>query len=148
MTWRDPPPLADLGKAEWTRSSDRVIGMSRVAGVSNADLGWAAERAVAVITGWRREGGSTEFDLVDDETRTAWEVKACSVFAGEYKMKLKRSEVLAKLAAAARRGLRPGSIIAVVDEADVAWAYARDGIGSFRLTGPERGWRFLGSQKL
>ena len=147
MSWVDPPPKLDLGAAEWQRSASRVIGMSRFGNLSNADLGELVERALARELGLDRYPG-TAFDLQTPDGQTAYEVKACSVGSGEYKIKAKGAEMRAKAAEASARGITPAVVIAIVDAAGVIYAYARDGLGAFRLTGPERGWRFLGTARL
>lgn len=119
-------------------------------GLSNTVLGDRVEAALVRLPGWKalhttyRQGA---FD-VEGPDGVWYEVKACSVFASEYKAKPKAHEIRSKMNALARASREGGMIIAVVDEKLRAWIYRRPGLGAFRLPSDGRGWEFVGRVKL
>ena len=75
-----------------------------------------------------------------------FEVKAMTTHADEYKVKMKAREVASKLAYAQQNGLRPGTMMVVMDiDNGVAYVYWREGIVSARLN---RNWNFLAQVEL
>lgn len=133
MPWVDPPKLKG-SRAPTTAG-----------GLSTAELGRRVEHALAQHLGFELLHPSIAqgpFDLGCGDA--VFEVKAVTTAAHEYKAKPSRAAVLRKRAAAV--GKVPHTLIAPVDlDAGVVHAYARRGIGAFRLTSPSQGWEYLGS---
>ncbi len=74
-----------------------------------------------------------------------FEVKTMTVNAQEYKVKMKASEVDEKLAYAKENGLKPATMMVVLDsKKGKAWAFWRKGLGNCRLSGNGAGWNYLG----
>jgi hypothetical protein len=138
--WIEPP--VPTGKP-----GERRGGGMTATGLTNTELGDAVERALQQAFGYedahpgRRQGA---FDLrVGNDV---FEVKAVTTAACEYKAKPKKAEVAGKLAYAAERGLNPHVMIVVYDEAEQQiHAYAKAGVGAYRLTGPHAGWAYIGT---
>lgn len=142
LAWHEPP--APTGKA-----GERKGGGMTAVGITNTKLGDAVEHALTAL-GFedahpgRRQG---PFDLRFGEN--AYEVKAVSQSASEYKAKPKRHEVEGKLAHAKQHGLKPHVMIVVYEPgAKRVHAYVKEGVGAYRLTGPEQGWSYIGSVAL
>jgi len=131
------------------REGEVRMGMSGL-GMTNTELGDRVEAALAKRAGWKalhstyRQGS---FD-VEGPDGIWYEVKACSVYASEYKAKPSAKDVREKLAYALGCDREPGTIIAVVDKKMRAWIYRRDGLGSFRLGDTGLGWTFVGKVKV
>jgi len=127
-----PPPPSGTGE-RWN-------------GLTNTALGDLVEAAVvdqlgaeSLLPEGKRQG---PLDLRLGEY--GFEVKSCARTAKEYKAKPKKREAEEKRAAAIEHGLKPGTMIVVVDEA-VGYVYWREGIGAFRLTSE---WQFGGTVEL
>jgi hypothetical protein len=140
--WKCPPePRPRAGGGNGLSASGRT----------NTALGDLVEAAIAKALGWKHLVAGTRVGPFDLETPDGvlCEVKACSVYASEYKAKPKAREVLAKVEAAAKLGKDTATVIAVVED-DEAWIYRRAGLGCFRLAadGEGRGWVFEGVVKL
>jgi hypothetical protein len=140
LEWQEPP-------APTGRAGDRKAGGFTADGVTNTKLGDAAEKTLQRYLGFlnahpgRRQG---PFDL--RLGRNAYEVKTVSVSSTEYKAKPKASEMVGKREYARQNGLVAHTMIAVFDPvAGRVYAYAKEGIGAYRLTGPQNGWSYLGS---
>jgi hypothetical protein len=132
--WQAPP--APLGRGGY-----RPGGVT-AAGQTSTELGDAVEAALVAQLGFERAlaPGVRQGPIDVFAGDYAFEVKAVTRQACEYKAKPKKREVAQKLAAAAQMGKVPAMVMVVVDGAR-GWAYWREGIGAFRLT--DR-WQFAG----
>lgn len=126
--------------------------------MSNTELGDVVERALAVKLGWTPlvgagagTGRQGPFDLIDENGMYV-EVKACSVYAAEYKVKSDARATMRKANAMRALGVKGGTVLAVVERRRsgklVAWVYRRDGVGCFRLGANGVGWEFVGKVKV
>lgn len=123
-------------------------------GMSNMELGDRVEHAIAEQLGWTPLVGALAgkvrqgpFDLMDPKGRVC-EVKACSVLAAEYKVKPSAHSIMAKVAAAEKLGVKPCTVLAVVEADGRAWVYRKNGLGSFRLPRDGAGWKFVGTVQI
>lgn len=119
-------------------------------GMSNMALGDKVEHAIADQLGWTPLVGARAgrvrqgpFDLMDPKGRVC-EVKACSVGAAEYKVKPSAHATLAKMKAAREMGVKPCTVLAIVEDDGRTWIYRRRGLGSYRLPRDGAGWKFVG----
>jgi len=143
LEWHDPPqPVGQKG--------ERKGGGLTAIGVTNTKLGDEVEHALQQAMGFkdahpgRRQG---PFDLVMGDN--AYEVKAVSRSATEYKAKPKKHEVEGKLAYAQEHALKPHIMIVVYDpEEKHIHAYVKEGVGAYRLTNPDSGWSYIGKVPL
>jgi len=78
----------------------------------------------------------------------AFEVKAVTTESSEYKIKMKGHELRGKERYARLKGLKPASMIVVMDyKKGEAHAYWRKGLGNYRLSNsPE--WNYMGTAKV
>lgn len=139
--WHEPPaPEGKGGKAG---------GFSAI-GITNTKLGDAVEHALQQHLGMKDAHPGARQGPVDLlYGRHAYEVKAQSIAAKEYHAKPKSSEIADKRAFAEEHGLVPHTMIAVYDPRERrVHAYSKEGIGAYRLTGPENGWSYHGSVPL
>lgn len=96
-----------------------------------------------------REGSTLDREY--DHSGWAFEVKAVSTTAKEYKAKPKAFEMEGKRRYAQKHGLKPATMIAVYDaQAGEVHCYWRPGIGAFRLKPNETGkdWNYMGTVKV
>lgn len=127
--------------------------------MTNTELGDLVEAALVRKFGWTPLVGAGAgkvrqgpFDMVDDRGMYV-EVKACSVYAAEYKVKPSAHAVEAKMKAASEMGVEAGTVIAIVDR-DLksgklkAWVYRRPGLGCYRLGTSGVNWEFVGKAKV
>jgi hypothetical protein len=131
------------------KSGGKAGGWSSIKGMTNTSLGDMAEQAVSQF-GLRSllpEGKrQNPLDMEYDHSGYAFEVKACSVTATEYKAKPKAKEVAEKVAYAKKHKLKPATMIAVVDVANgQIHAYWRPGIGAYKLTQSGENWHYMGT---
>lgn len=125
--------------------------------MTNTELGDLVEAALAKRWGWEplvgAGAGKTRqgpFDLID-ERGVYVEVKACSVYAKEYKVKSDARAVTRKGAAAAAMGVEFGTVMVIVERKGGklrGWVYRREGVGCFRLGANPVGWEFVGKLKV
>jgi len=102
-------------------------------GLTNTELGDRVELALTQLGFETALDGKRQgpFDVLYGNH--AFEVKACTTAAKEYKAKPKKAEVERKKTAAEKLGYAPATAIVVVDD-EVGHVYWREGIGAFRLT--------------
>lgn len=148
VTWQDPPALERCTNCTTPGVKG---GYSNVPGLSNAKLGYLVEKALAKHLGFELAHPSRPqgpFDLLKGDN--AYEVKAMTVGAREYKVKSSKVAIERKRKHAKLHRLKPHTIIAVVDAtATMAYAYVRPGVGAFRLPNTMvRGWKYLGAVPL
>lgn len=127
--------------------------------MTNTELGDLVERALVRKLGWTPLVGAAAgkvrqgpFDMVDERGMYV-EVKACSVYAGEYKVKPSVVAIEAKLAAAASMGVEAGTVMVIVDRSLKSgklrgFVYRRPGLGCFRLGMSGVNWEFVGKVKV
>jgi len=129
LSWEDPPP--PLGNRQRTETGTA--------------LGDRVEHALCDQLGFislnldRRQGA-----LDVKRGVLAFEVKAVTREATEYKVKCSTAQAERKRQAARAMGLIASSCLVVVD-GQVGWVYLRAGVGAFRLT---RDWLYCGQIKL
>ena len=132
-------PPAPLG------SGSGVAGGFTASGLTNTELGDRVEAALIEQMSFKSAlGGKRQGPIDVIAEGYAFEVKAVTRQAQEYKCKPKKHEVAEKLAAAESMGLDPAMVMVVVDGSE-GWVYAREGIGAFRLTTK---WSHLGTVTL
>ena len=143
LAWSDPtPPQGKPG---------RKAGGVTATGETNTSFGDRVEAALDQL-GFRSilpEGQrQNPLDREYDHSGWAFEVKAVTTSATEYKAKPKKAEVESKIAYARAKKLKAGMMIVVADvKAKTAKVYWREGIGAFRLTkSPE--WHYAGEVTL
>jgi hypothetical protein len=125
--------------------------------MTNTELGDLVEAALARVLGWKPlvgHGAGTvrqgAFDMID-ERGVYVEVKACSVYAKEYKVKTGAHAQIAKMEKAAELGLQMGTVIVVVKRTSKGLkgsVYRRDSLGNFRLGDDGSAWEFVGKVKI
>lgn len=104
-------------------------------GMTNTALGDAVERALVEQRGLANlhpDKRQAPLDVRDGDR--AFEVKAVTTAAAEYKAKPKGREVESKRAEARRLGLRPAMMIVVVSADGVGRVYWKEGIGAYRVS--------------
>ena len=144
QAWREPP--APRGKGV------KAGGFSAT-GRTNTEVGDAAEAALEQFGLESAHPGKRQgpLDVTCCNGEWGFEVKALTTDAAEYKVKMKSHEQKGKLEHAKRLGVKPATMIVVMDYAKgEAHAYWREGIGNFRLT-PGRGqkeWSYMGTAKV
>lgn len=140
-----PPPQGTGGKQKYGFAAN---------GETNTKVGDGAEAALkglglrSILPPGQRQN---PLDVEYDHSGYAFEVKACTTNAKEYKAKPKKAEVASKNAYAKKHGLKPATMIAVVDsKAGQIHAYWREGIGAYRLDPNDGGknWNFMGTVKI
>lgn len=138
LPWRDPPALLGVRKGTGTAASTAT-------GHAPGVLGDAVEHAITNL-GFRGTHPGTrfgDFDAAWDHTKDVFEVKARTTHGTEYKYGFTKAAREKKLAAAAKEGLNPHTMIVVVDpDAQTASAYWRTGLSSSRLS---RQWNYAGT---
>src|SRR5262245_29390498 len=128
-------------------------GMSHL-GMTNTELGDRVEGALADLPRWRalvgKKAGRARQGIFDLEAPDgSWvEVKACTVFAAEYKSKPSRASVGAKVDGALKAGRTPSTVIAIVEEDGTVHVYRRPGVGAFRLGPQGLGWLYEGKVQI
>jgi hypothetical protein len=142
--FRVPPPPRGKGGGK--------AGGFTATGHTNTELGDLAEAATAqldcrsLLPPGKRQN---PLDAKYDDTKYAFEIKAVTTEATEYKAKPKAHEVKEKLAYARKNGYKPAMMIAVVDvKSKEVHCYWKEGIGAYRLTGPKQGWNYMGTVKI
>jgi hypothetical protein len=126
--------------------------------MTNTELGDLVEAALVRELGWTPLVGASAgkvrqgpFDLID-ENGAHVELKACSVYASEYKVKPSMATMISKMEAAALKGVETATVIAIVDRTRKgklkAWVYRRPGLGCFRLGMTGVNWEFVGKVKV
>jgi hypothetical protein len=138
--WQDPPaPTGEKGR-------NKAGGMAAI-GITNTALGDKVEAALQKTMGFENaHPGSRKgkFDLLWNGH--AYEVKAVSRSATEYKAKPKAHEIAEKRDFALENKLQPHIMIVVYDpEKRRLFVYSKPGVGAYRLTTPKAGWQFHGS---
>lgn len=150
---RRPPPPKGTGSGK--------AGGFTATGATNTAIGDSVESASeqlgfrSILPEGRRGGKSIEqegstLDREWDHSGYAFEMKACTTGAKEYKAKPKKAEADGKRKYAEKHQLKPATCIAVVDtDAGEVHYYWREGIGAYKLT-PENAhnWNYAGSAKL
>jgi hypothetical protein len=142
LPWVDPPPPRGV--------PGRKPGGFTATGATNTSMGDLAEKLTEQIglhsllrPGIRQ--GAMDRGIGD----YAFEVKARTVQAIEYKAGPKKPEADRKRAWAKEHGLKAAMMIVVLDEENgTGYAYWKDGVGAYRLTGPKQGWNFAGKVTL
>jgi len=142
---RAPPPPQGTGKGK--------AGGFTATGHTNTSLGDLAEKAVeklglrSILPEGQRQN---PLDAEYDHSGIAFEIKAVTTAAKEYKAKPKAAEMESKRAYAEKHGLKPATMIAVVDtEKNKVHAYWREGIGAFSLTSTNLDkWNYAGTVSL
>lgn len=146
---------------KWKRPPARVEPVSVIPPgysgleMTNTELGDLVEYALYRERGWTPLVGAGAgkvrqgpFDMID-ENGWSVEVKACSVFASEYKIKLSNHAMTAKMMAADGK---VGIVIVVVERRPSGklrgWIYRRAGLGNFRLGPDGSAWEFVGKVKI
>lgn len=143
LPFNAPPPPSGQG--------GRKAGGFAATGETNTAFGDRAEAIIEEL-GLRSilpEGHrQNPLDREWDHSGMAFEVKAVSTKATEYKAKPKASEMEEKRAYAKKHKLKPGMLIAVLDDDKMeVHAYWREGIGAFALnpkTAHEQ-WNYMGT---
>lgn len=131
--------------------------------MTNAELGDLVEAALVRKFEWTPLVGASAgrvrqgpFDLID-ENGCYTEVKACSVYASEYKVKPDMATMMRKMEAAAKLGkdgiaAPTSTVLAVVERTRkgklVAHVYRRPGLGCFRLGMSGVGWEYVGKARV
>lgn len=133
----------------------RKAGGFTANGETNTSMGDLAEKALtqlglrSILPEGKRQN---PLDVEDDHSGHAYEVKACSTTATEYKCKAKKAELDDKRAYADEHQLKPGIMIPVVDrDKGEMHVYSREGLGNYKLdpkTAEANGWRYHGTVKL
>ena len=128
-----PPTLDFIAPPEPTPVAGNRAGGFTASGLTNTELGDRVEASLTQLgfqsaLDGRRQG---PFDVTYGDL--ACEVKACTRQAREYKVKPKKAEVERKQQAATEAGLRPATVMVVVDD-EIGHVYWREGLGAFRLT--------------
>lgn len=139
-----PPPRGKAG-------GNKAGGLTAT-GETNTRMGDMAEAALmklglrSILPPGKRQN---PLDVEYDHSGWAFEIKACSINATEYKAKPKAAEMEDKRAYAAEHKLKPAMMIAVVDhEKGEIHAYWRPGIGAWGLTeGNKDQWNYAGTVK-
>jgi hypothetical protein len=144
LAWEDPP---QPGKGR----SRKIKGGFTATGETNTSVGDLGESILCHHAGMHSllppGHRQNPLDMKYDGTKYAYEVKTVTSDAREYKIKMKAHEVQEKLAYAKKNRLHPGMIMLILDRhSNTAYAYKRDGIGSYRLT--KETWDFMGKVKL
>jgi len=122
--------------------------------MTNTELGDRVEGALAELPRWRalvgKKAGKARQGNFDVEAPDGmWcEVKAVTVFAGEYKVKPKAREVKRKEDGALAAGKRDGMVIVIVDEDGTCHVYRRPHVGAFRLGPLGLGWLYEGKTEI
>ena len=142
LPWRDPPP---------PQSTGGVPGGFSATGLTNTQVGDTAEAALeqlgfsSALPPGKRQG---PFDV---KCCNGWEfeVKALTTESTEYKIKMRKSELVGKKRAAKAKGIKAGSVIVVMDyKKGEAHAYWREGLGNFRLSAGSSKWNYAGVAKV
>ena len=154
----DPPSKKFSDPPEPTGKAGRSAGGYTSTGHTNTELGDKAEALTqalglrSILPEGRRSGYDVRESTLDreyDHSGWAFEVKACTVAATEYKAKPKKIEAEGKRRYAEKHKLKPATMILVMDvKKKQAHAYWREGIGAFRLIpgrAEEQGWKFMGT---
>ncbi len=139
--WEDPPAPGG-GRDPMVKGGVTAIGLT------NTQLGDMGEMLLVKRLGMKslipKGQRQNPLDLKWDDSQYAYELKAVTTNAKEYKIKMKAKEVASKLRYAKEHGYIPGMMMLVIDrESGVARAYRKEGIGNFRLT-DETSWTFMG----
>lgn len=154
---KEPPSLEFVPPPEPKGESGRAAGGFSAIGKTNTEIGDLAEAASKQLglesllpPGKRQNPLDRKWvDPRDPGNIWGFEIKACTTAATEYKCKPKAHEVREKLAYAKKEGLKPATMIMVLDPAKkAAYAYWQPGIGAFRLGGSQGSWRYLGQVRL
>src|SRR5262245_29139498 len=153
------PPLIDLTvTVRPPRPREGVAPRPGFSGLemTNTELGDRVEAALADSLGWTPLVGAGAgkvrqgpFDMIDENGMYV-EVKACSVYAKEYKIKSSAHALRSKMAAALE--VEVGSVIVVVERTKKmklrGWVYRRSGLGCFRLGPSGEAWEFVNTIKI
>jgi hypothetical protein len=138
---RPPDPKGQPGR--------KAGGMSAVPNMTNTQIGDIGEASLSqlglsrALPENKRQG---PFDVYHPDSGWFFEVKTCTTLSQEYKAKMKGHEREGKQQFADENGIPAATMILVMDpEARQAWAYWREGIGSWGLgKGPEKSWHYMG----
>lgn len=141
--WVAPPSPKALGRGRGGAggySADKSFG-------TNTRLGEEGEKIFAAFTGGEQLNVGSDrrgaFDVVVGDY--AFEVKANSTAATEYKATPKKGEIRAKRKWAKENGKTPAIAMPIIDtDSGMTFIYWRPGIKGGRLS-KERGWKYLGS---
>jgi hypothetical protein len=123
--------------------------------MTNTELGDLVEYALFRRLGWTPLVGDAAgkvrqgpFDMID-ENGVYVEVKAMTVFAKEYKIKMSSHAMTAKVLKAEGA---VGTVIVVVERRPSGklrgWVYRRSGLGNYRLGDDGSAWEFVGKVKI
>ena len=120
--------------------------------ITNTEFGDLVERALVERLGWKALVGASagkarqgSFDMIDERGRRV-EVKACSVYASEYKVKT------GARANGRKQNIGGDTVMVIVERTPRGklrgWVYRREGIGNFRLGLDGLAWEFVGKVKV